>query len=226
MTVWAYIDGFNLYYRAIREAQKKGLGNQRWLDLVALVRRLASPKDQVAKVKYFTAEVLYDPRDPGQQQRQRDYWDALETLSEVEIILGQFRADKKTYPRWDSYQKMLKNTGRGALKYAIVWKPEEKGSDVNLATHLVHDAHEGCFDKAVVFSNDSDLKEAVRLVVSEIGRTVVVCNPSNEAPFASLRGTASQVRRLRPSVLAACQLPDPVTDPKTGRTIDKPQEWK
>jgi len=47
-------------------------------------------------------------------------------------------------------------------KYAKVIKTEEKGSDVNLATHLLHDAHMGRFDVAVVVSNDSDLLEPIK----------------------------------------------------------------
>lgn len=34
---------------------------------------------------------------------------------------------------------------------------EEKGSDVNLAAHLVKDAWRGLFESAVVISNDTDL---------------------------------------------------------------------
>jgi uncharacterized LabA/DUF88 family protein len=45
-----------------------------------------------------------------------------------------------------------------------VWKNEEKGSDVNLALHLLNDAWQDAFDCAVVVSNDSDLAEALRMV--------------------------------------------------------------
>jgi hypothetical protein len=38
-----------------------------------------------------------------------------------------------------------------------VWKNEEKGSDVNLAVHLLDDSWRSGFDCAVIVSNDSDL---------------------------------------------------------------------
>jgi len=44
-----------------------------------------------------------------------------------------------------------------------VWKNEEKGSDVNLAVHLLNDAWKNEYDCAVVVSNDSDLAESMRL---------------------------------------------------------------
>ena len=42
--------------------------------------------------------------------------------------------------------------------------PEEKGSDVNLATYLVADGFRDLYDTAVVVSNDSDLAEPLKLV--------------------------------------------------------------
>ena len=44
-----------------------------------------------------------------------------------------------------------------------VVKTEEKGSDVNLACHLVADAFEKKCDAAFVISNDSDLLEPIRI---------------------------------------------------------------
>src|SRR5215831_3668847 len=45
-----------------------------------------------------------------------------------------------------------------------VEKAEEKGSDVNLATHLVRDAFLNEFDVAVVITNDTDLIEPIKVV--------------------------------------------------------------
>jgi len=48
------------------------------------------------------------------------------------------------------------------VKTALVWKTEEKGSDVNIATYLLLDGHDGLYDEAIVISGDSDLVEPVR----------------------------------------------------------------
>lgn len=40
----------------------------------------------------------------------------------------------------------------------------EKSSDVNLATHLLHDAYCNDYELAIVISNDSDLVEPIRIV--------------------------------------------------------------
>ena len=60
-----------------------------------------------------------------------------------------------------------------------VWvdKTEEKGSDVNLASHLVRDAYQQAFQVAVLITNDSDLAEPVRIVRQELNLPVGVLNP-------------------------------------------------
>ena len=58
MKTTLYIDGFNLYYSALKATPL------RWLNPVALVAR-AFPKNQIAATKYFTAKVSALPADPG-----------------------------------------------------------------------------------------------------------------------------------------------------------------
>jgi hypothetical protein len=61
----------------------------------------------------------------------------------------------------------------------FVWviKTEEKGSDVNLATHLLSDACNRRFECAVIISGDSDLLAPVQVVMSELQLPVGVLNP-------------------------------------------------
>ena len=58
-----------------------------------------------------------------------------------------------------------------------VIKTQEKGSDVNLATFLLLDAFRQESDIAVVISNDSDLKEPIRVLIEELGVPVGLVNP-------------------------------------------------
>jgi len=48
--VVVYIDGFNLYYRALRKPEYK------WVNIQALAQALL-PDDDIAKIKYFTARI-------------------------------------------------------------------------------------------------------------------------------------------------------------------------
>jgi hypothetical protein len=65
----------------------------------------------------------------------------------------------------------------GGQRTVKVYKTEEKGSDVNLATHLMLDAFQRDCDLAVVVSNDSDLEEPIRVVMQVLGIPVGLLNP-------------------------------------------------
>ena len=54
---------------------------------------------------------------------------------------------------------------------------EEKGSDVNLAAHLLNDAWKNRFEAAVVISNDTDLVVPIRMITEERKRPVYVVCP-------------------------------------------------
>ena len=83
-TTYVYVDGFNLYYGAL--LTRKDKFSRKWLNLEDLVSKLLKQKNfNVAKIKYFTAEVLSN-RDPRKLQRQQYYWRALDTLPKVERI--------------------------------------------------------------------------------------------------------------------------------------------
>ena len=85
-------------------------------------------------------------------------------------------------------------------KYAKVVKTEEKGSDVNLATHLLHDAHLGRFDIAVVISNDSDLLEPIKIVRQELHKQVGILNP-HPNPSRALLPHIDFIKQIRAVVL-------------------------
>jgi len=79
----------------------------------------------------ITARVQARPGEADKPTRQDAYLRALGTLPGLDIIFGQFLTHAVRLPRAD---------GGG---YETVLRTEEKGSDVNLATHLLHDAHRG-----------------------------------------------------------------------------------
>ena len=51
----------------------------------------------------------------------------------------------------------------------FVWTSrEEKETDVNIAVHLINDAHRDRFDRAILITADSDLKPAIATIRAEI----------------------------------------------------------
>ena len=105
-----------------------------------------------------------------------------------------------------------------------VWedKTEEKGSDVNLASHLVRDAFRAAFQVAVLITNDSDLAEPVRIVRQELNLPVGVLNP-HQHHSAELKRIATFVKRIRQSDLVASQFAAVLNDAKGA--FHKPPSW-
>ena len=98
---------------------------------------------------------------------------------------------------------------------------EEKGSDVNLAAHLVNDAWQGLFESAVVISNDTDLVLPIPMVTEELKRPVLVVCPGRWQVAPQLRKAATRVRHIRAAMLRAAQFPDTLP----GTAIAKPAGW-
>lgn len=104
-----------------------------------------------------------------------------------------------------------------------VRKFEEKGSDVNLASHLVRDACIGHFDVAAVLTNDTDLVEPIRIVTQEIGKRVGLLAPVSR-PHQSLLEVSSFYLHIRPGHLMAAQFPDRL-ETHAGGVIQRPLAW-
>jgi uncharacterized LabA/DUF88 family protein len=115
----------------------------------------------------------------------------------------------------------IKFSENGVL-LARVLKTEEKGSDVNLAAHLINDAHLNLFDEAIVVSGDSDLCEAVRIVTSQIGKPVTVANPQTRSSR-ELIAVATNYRHLHESELKRNLFPNTLID--ANGTFTKPSSW-
>jgi len=202
-----YVDGFNLYYGALRKTP------YRWLDLNALFKALL-PKNEIQEIKYFTALVSARPNDPNQPVRQQLYLRALESFPNISVHLGHFLVHEVSMP-------LVVAPGE-QQRYAKVIKTEEKGSDVNLATHLLHDAHMNRFDVAVVVSNDSDLLGPIKIVRGELRKRVGILNPQKH-PSRALLPHIDFIKQIRTGVLRVSQLPDQLSD--SSGTFSKPGAW-
>jgi uncharacterized LabA/DUF88 family protein len=215
--VAVYIDGFNLYYGSLRDEP------YRWLDLEALSKALLSKRQELVSVKYFTAKVKDTPAKPGQRIRQEKYLRALRTLPLLETFYGHFQA--RTAIRL--LENPPKNRRKGDIGLRSVWVQEEKGSDVNLATHLIADHLRGRYELAIVISNDGDLKMPIELVREKLNPVGVINpHPNRQRSYAlSPRNlpAGSFYRCLKPRLLRNSQLPRHLKD--EAGVIKCPRGW-
>jgi 6-hydroxy-3-succinoylpyridine 3-monooxygenase len=201
-----YIDGFNLYYGAVRGGPHKWLNLQRYFELLR-------PDDDIQAIKYFSALI-----DGPTRSNQDAYLLALETLPAVEVILGKFKAKQILC-------RHLTCAHVGDRRFA---SKEEKRTDVNLAIHLLNDGYRDVCDNFVIVSGDSDLVPAVNMLKTLFpAKQVIVYVPArNEARGAAveLRGAADKDRTLPQNILPKAQFPASIPD-GSGGAILKPAAW-
>ena len=197
-----YIDGFNLYF-GLREARYRRFY---WLDVAALARRLLRQGQELARVKYFTARVS-EPT--AKRERQQTFLEALETRSAIDLFYGRYQY--KTVS--------CRQCGASWLK------PEEKMTDVQIATQMLLDAHGGAFDTAIVVSGDSDLVPPIRAIKATFPmKRIVVAFPPRRSSN-QLRQEAHAAFVIGRKVLKDSQLPDRVTK-AGGQVLVRPQGWR
>lgn len=202
-----YVDGFNFYYGEVRGTPWK------WLDPVALFQKLLGPQNTLVKIKYFTARVQPSTSDPTVQDRQDAYLRALQAHCPlVDLYYGHFLRHRISMEHANPPPASVD-----------VWKNEEKGSDVNLALHVLNDAWLNAYDCAVIVSNDSDLAESLRMVKAQNHKLIGLVTPGAPLRKTSrqLRAHADFVKPIRTWMLQSSQLPNPIP----GTTIHKPVGW-
>lgn len=206
MKINVYIDGFNLYYGCLKNSP------YRWLDLHKMCG-LLFPQDEIGKIKYFTApiKIRMGDADPDKPNRQQVYLRALRTLPSLEIIEGIFLSH---------IVNMKLANGKG---YEKVMKSEEKGTDVNIATYLMNDAHKHSFERAVVISNDSDLVTPIKIITKELNLPITVISPFKKNNI-QLKTVATNVKQIRNGLLGASKFPEKLTDDVGDFSI--PPSWK
>lgn len=222
-----YIDGFNLYYGLL-----KG-GPYKWLDLERFCDKLL-PKNDVQRICYFTAKVDARPHDPDQPVRQLAYLRALATLGRVEVHFGNFLSSVVRQPlvetdpdnprRWLMVAKApaLKIDPAGTVVTDWVLKTEEKGSDVNLASHLLRDAFRADCQCAVIISNDSDLLTPIRIAKEDCRLTIGLVPPRARGSV-QLKQLADFKIEPRMHFLASSQFAATLAD--AHGHIQKPTAW-
>jgi hypothetical protein len=210
MRVCVYVDGFNLYYRALRKSPHK------WLNLFELAKGLLDPADTIETVRYFTARVSPRAGDPEAPRRQQLYLSALQTLPQISIHYGRFLPKTKwrpiVHPTWSPHV------------FVEVHDTEEKGSDVSFAAHLLNDAWRKRFELALIMSQDTDLCEPIRMVAQDLGLMVGLVCLDGRQPNRRLSRLATFVRHITPARLAAAQFPNPLMG-RNGHYIHKPATW-
>lgn len=173
-----YVDGFNFYY-GLKNAKNfdQNWKKAYWIDLCALFKQFLGPEDVFIKVKYFTAS----PLNAGKNSRQSALFKANDILNgdKLEIIRGKYIDKDITCQNCNTH----------------FTKPEEKRTDVNIATHLIGDCALNNVDKLVLVTADSDLVPPLEFIKKNFRdkKIKVYFPPTN---FSSDLATSNPNRRV------------------------------
>jgi uncharacterized LabA/DUF88 family protein len=199
-----YIDGFNLYHGMMG----KKWGRFRWLDHRKLAESFMRPPEVLMAVKYFTSMLTHDR--PA-LKRQTRYIEALRAQGGITIHLGAFERREVRCAECNQWYK----------------RNQEKRTDVNIATQLVADAHDGLFDAIYLISADADLLPAVQHIKDRFGIRVTLIDPPRRHSN-DLESICDRYFHISSSALNKAQLPDPVErriSQSRVKRYGKPSEW-
>ena len=243
MRIGVYVDGYNLYYGG-RKHCGRGTPGWRWLDVRALATALLAEQPtwstgRLEHVVYCTARI--DGRtNPTGQAEQDVYLKALIASTSVDHIeYGNYVSrvkqsllatrDRKGRPvvstsDWPIMAQDASGIQVADARFMVSYlHNEEKGSDVNVATHLLADVLAGKVDAVIVITNDSDLRLPIQMARQHV--PVGLVNPGAGLLAGALRASASEgvgnhwFRRLEPQHFLANQLPA-----STGG-FTRPADW-
>jgi len=201
--VACYIDGFNLYFGL----KSKGWRKYYWLDLVAMSQAMLKPGQHLEHCHYFTARVSSGGQ--SQSSRRQLVWlEALATRDRLTTHFGHYLPN----------EIQCRNCGSSWIK------PEEKMTDVNIATQMLTDAYESRFDVAMVISGDSDLAPPIECIRKRFPeKRVLVAFPPNRSS-AQLKQIAHGWWFIGEDKLRKNLLPTPLLS-AGGYPIHRPAEW-
>lgn len=239
-----YVDGFTVYYGA-RSVCGRGSTGWRWLDIRALVNHLITRQglwsgSTVQRIVYCTARVDAVTH-PDAHTDQDVYLKALAGSGSVGWIeYGNYVARVKsallavahpvtgrpTPVQSDWPVQIRHQNGKASPKSQFLvqyLQMEEKGSDVNVVSHLLLDVLDATVDAALVISNDSDL--AMPLIEVRKRVPVATVNPQKGYTGGSLKGSPNDgvgghwCWKIAAPAYRASQLPNPAGGQR------KPVDW-
>ena len=211
-----YIDGFNLYYGMKGKYGKK----YSWLDIEQFSNQITPIGHSLVVAKYFTSRIKRNSTDPDKPKRQALYLRVLKSFEpRVLTIEGNYQVFQSHCKHCNTYIS-CSNCGTPHFK------PNEKKTDVNIATALLVDAFEDKCDQQILVSGDSDyentLLELRRLFPEK--ELIVAFPPKRRNNKLVGENKCTLAIDIPEDAFSQTQLPERITLPD-GRVIQKPAEW-
>lgn len=235
MRVGVYVDGYNLYYGG--KKQCRDVEHWKWLDVRAMVTGAIHAQGswkspRIVSIVYCTARISARMNPDGHSEQDVYLKALLASRSVDRIEYGKYVVGIRPRPlavrgarskdppvvvtsAWPvMVQSRLGTPQPGATFMVSTLHQEEKGTDVNVASHLLIDVLTNAVDAVVVVSNDSDLAFPVQFARERV--PVGLVNPRGDRFAGDLAGQPTDGagshwwRKLTAADYVAHQLPPSV----------------
>lgn len=214
-----------------------------WLDIIGLMKDFLRDSFEINAIKYFTTFPIYIEPNP----KSRIFKD--KNQNEIALIKAKIKTlHQEKLERHEIWELIIRNLhyhhrlqdpiqiihGRYQIEDfqcyecgAINKVPNEKQTDVNIATHLIKDAFFNEYSVAYIVSADADSLPAIEFVKTQFKhkRIRVLFPPKRNNVEITKRTDILQYIRLKTEHLDPHILPDPFPC-QDGTIINRPDEWK
>lgn len=203
--VVAYIDWFNLYH----SIDKHLWSDYKWIDYRKMVQAYLWEGDELMDVFLFTAEPLWNK---DKLARHRSFMDVLSKHCKIRIINWNYSSVVRNF-NWDK-MSVLNPLTREKLRVRVQpsWFSyetfEEKQTDVNLSLYILEGALRNYYDKAIVFSWDSDIAPAILMAKQHCPDKIFKWILPVNWKWRVISRACNQVKILNTEILNQSRLPD------------------
>jgi hypothetical protein len=207
-----YIDAENLG-KGFGEA---GMNDCLWLNPLKLGQFLTVPDESLTIVKYFYSPLLdLGGRTTKEMTNRNHYISVLKDVSIssplLQVIAGRYQMEPIACHRCNETFQV----------------PNEKRTDVNLASHLVADAMDDLVDRVILISADADMVGALQIIRERCPHVRICLITPPKRPCQELTSFIPNENKLSvfPSQYRNNLLPDPYVFSGTNFPRPKPPEW-
>ncbi|MEI9412013.1 NYN domain-containing protein [Mesorhizobium salmacidum] len=196
-----YIDGFNLYHAV----DNLGVPHLKWVNYDALSKRIIRRDETLVRVVWCTA---VNTKNVAKMLRWREFRNAQLSVGVV-CAEGHFVEEPRRCHDGHDYLH-----------------PTEKAGDVNLAIHLISDAHLDRFDVAYLVTADSDQVATAKMFRERFpDKQIISVAPPGRSHSKEILPHVHDTRSIERATIEACQFEGAVIVVNGERVAKRPPQY-
>lgn len=197
--VVAYIDGFNFYHSIAHNLPQK----YKWMDYKAVVSKFLAENEEVTDIFLFTALPKWDTL---KIQRHNTFMSVM-VANWIRIINGNYTSVIKNFsaskhPVIDPVNAIVSPQ---RFKYSTF---EEKQTDVNIALYILEWAMMDYYDKALIFSGDSDIAPSIHMARWHFPNKKFMCILPYKWKWRVIASSCDMSKTITFPILDSCLFPE------------------